>query len=89
MTTDVDGGGKVRVYGSYPLSQRNRFAGPDGARLFLNAFQVACSPENHHIAAAEPAGPPGRGELAARLKGVQAVAGSGRSSVVVRRSSRR
>ena len=55
--TFPQGGGKVRVYGSYPLSQRNRFAGPDGARLFLNAFQVACSPENHHIAAAEPAGP--------------------------------
>jgi 2-polyprenyl-6-methoxyphenol hydroxylase-like FAD-dependent oxidoreductase len=50
-------GGKVRVYGSYPLSQRNRFAGPDGARRFLDAFQVACSPDNHHIVPAEPAGP--------------------------------
>jgi 2-polyprenyl-6-methoxyphenol hydroxylase-like FAD-dependent oxidoreductase len=55
--TFPQGGGRVRVYGSYPLSQRGRFSGPDGARKFLDAFRMACSPENHHIAGAEPAGP--------------------------------
>jgi 2-polyprenyl-6-methoxyphenol hydroxylase-like FAD-dependent oxidoreductase len=32
------GGGKVRVYGSYSLDERSRFAGPDGARRFLDSF---------------------------------------------------
>lgn len=51
------GEGKVRVYGSYSLEQKRRFAGPDGARAFLDAFRVECSPENEAIARGKPAGP--------------------------------
>ena len=55
--TFPQGDGRVRVYGGYALEERARFAGPEGARRFLEAFRVACSPENHHIADARPAGP--------------------------------
>ena len=51
------GGDKVRIYGSFSLDQRRRFAGPDGQRAFLDAFRMNCSPENVHIADGEPAGP--------------------------------
>ena len=51
------GGGRVRVYGSFPLDQRRRFAGPDGPRAFLDAFRMKCAPENVHLANGAPAGP--------------------------------
>ena len=51
------GGGKVRVYGSYSLDERSRFAGPEGARRFLDTFAAKCSPENRHLVAGRPAGP--------------------------------
>jgi menaquinone-9 beta-reductase len=51
------GDGRVRVYGSYGLEQKRRFAGPDGARAFLDAFRMNCAPENAYLAAGRPAGP--------------------------------
>jgi menaquinone-9 beta-reductase len=51
------GGGRVRVYGGYPLDQAQRFKGPDGPRRFLDAFAMACSPQNRHLVAGQPAGP--------------------------------
>lgn len=51
------GGGRVRVYGGYPLDQAQRFKGPDGPRRFLDAFAMKCSPANRHIVAGRPAGP--------------------------------
>jgi 2-polyprenyl-6-methoxyphenol hydroxylase-like FAD-dependent oxidoreductase len=51
------GGGRVRLYGGYALEQGQRFKGPDGPRRFLDAFAMACSPENRHIVAGRPIGP--------------------------------
>jgi 2-polyprenyl-6-methoxyphenol hydroxylase-like FAD-dependent oxidoreductase len=51
------GNGRARVYGSYALEERKRFAGPEGARIFLDSFRMACSPKNEHIAKARPIGP--------------------------------
>ncbi len=51
------GGGRVRVYGGYALDQAQRFRGPDGARRFLDAFALTCSPANRHLVAGRPAGP--------------------------------
>jgi menaquinone-9 beta-reductase len=51
------GGGRVRLYGGYGLEQKRRFAGPDGARAFLDAFRMHCAPMNEAIAKATPAGP--------------------------------
>ena len=51
------GDGRVRVYGSYSLDDRARFAGPDGARRFLDSFQAACSPDNQSLVDGWPAGP--------------------------------
>jgi menaquinone-9 beta-reductase len=51
------GGGRVRVYGSYGLDERRRFAGPEGPRRFLDSFQARCSPGNRHLVAGRPAGP--------------------------------
>lgn len=51
------GGDKVRVYGSYPLEQKGRFAGPDGRRKFLDAFRMDSSPANEALVAGTPAGP--------------------------------
>ncbi len=51
------GEGRVRVYGSYALDERRRFAGDDGAAAFLEAFRMHCSPENEHLANGKPAGP--------------------------------
>jgi len=51
------GGGRVRIYGGYPLEQAQRFKGPDGPRRFLDAFALACSPQNRHLVAGRPAGP--------------------------------
>lgn len=51
------GDGRVRIYGGYRLEETKRFAGPDGARKFLDAFAVQCSPMNRAIVEAQPAGP--------------------------------
>jgi len=51
------GQGRVRVYGGFALDQARRFKGPDGARRFLDAFAVACSPANAALVAGRPAGP--------------------------------
>jgi 2-polyprenyl-6-methoxyphenol hydroxylase-like FAD-dependent oxidoreductase len=51
------GGGRVRIYGSYSLDDRSRFAGPDGPRRFLDSFRVNCCPDNTYIADGRPAGP--------------------------------
>ncbi|MBV8684136.1 MAG: FAD-dependent monooxygenase [Caulobacteraceae bacterium] len=51
------GGGKVRVYGGYALNQPGRFKGEEGAKRFLEAFAVNCSPANQALAAGRPAGP--------------------------------
>lgn len=51
------GGGRVRVYGGYPLDQAQRFKGADGPRRFLDAFAMNCSPANQHLVKARPAGP--------------------------------
>lgn len=51
------GEGRVRVYGGFALDQARRFQGPDGARRFLDAFAVACSPANAKLVAGRPAGP--------------------------------
>ncbi len=51
------GEGKVRVYGSYSIEDRRRFAGPDGPRRFLDAFLMSCSPENRRLVEGRPAGP--------------------------------
>lgn len=51
------GGGRVRLYGSYGLDQKRRFSGPDGAQAFLDALRMQCSPLNEHLARATPAGP--------------------------------
>jgi 2-polyprenyl-6-methoxyphenol hydroxylase-like FAD-dependent oxidoreductase len=51
------GAGKIRLYGGYALDEARRFKGADGPRRFLDAFDVACSPQNRHIVAARPAGP--------------------------------
>ncbi len=51
------GEGRVRLYGAFDLDQRRRFSGPDGARVFLDAFALACAPDNQHLVQATPAGP--------------------------------
>lgn len=51
------GEGRVRVYGGFALDQARRFQGPDGARRFLDAFSVSCSPGNARLVAGRPAGP--------------------------------
>lgn len=51
------GQGRIRLYGSYGLDQKRRFAGPEGPQAFLDAFRVRCSPMNAAIADATPAGP--------------------------------
>ncbi|MDB5432873.1 MAG: monooxygenase FAD-binding [Caulobacter sp.] len=51
------GDGRVRVYGSFSLDQRRRFAGPDGQRRFLDAFAMQCAPANRALVEGRPAGP--------------------------------
>lgn len=51
------GNGRVRVYGSYSLNERRRFAGEEGPRAFLEAFRMNCAPDNKYLAEAKPAGP--------------------------------
>jgi 2-polyprenyl-6-methoxyphenol hydroxylase-like FAD-dependent oxidoreductase len=49
--------GRARVYGSFSLDGRRRFATPEGPRAFLDAFRMRCAPANDSIAAGTPAGP--------------------------------
>ncbi|HXU99475.1 MAG TPA: NAD(P)/FAD-dependent oxidoreductase [Caulobacteraceae bacterium] len=51
------GSGRARIYGWWRVSQRKRFAGPDGAAAFLAAFKLECCPKSGAIAGARPAGP--------------------------------
>jgi 2-polyprenyl-6-methoxyphenol hydroxylase-like FAD-dependent oxidoreductase len=51
------GGGRVRLYAGYALDQADRFAGPDGARRFLDAFRLPSLPQGDALACARPAGP--------------------------------
>ena len=51
------GGGKVRLYVDYDLSDRNRFGGADGAANMLAAFNMSCVPHSESIAGATPIGP--------------------------------
>lgn len=51
------GNGRVRLYGSFSLDERRRFAGEGGPAAFLEAFRVRCAPANEHLARATPAGP--------------------------------
>ncbi len=51
------GGGKVRLYVDYSLSQRGRYTGEKGARNLLDAFAVDYLPGGHGLANARPIGP--------------------------------
>jgi 2-polyprenyl-6-methoxyphenol hydroxylase-like FAD-dependent oxidoreductase len=51
------GGGKVRLYADYSADQKGRFSGPDGAKKFLENFDMACVPNSKSIASATPVGP--------------------------------
>lgn len=51
------GNGRVRVYGGYALEEKSRFAGPEGAQRFLDAFRMECAPNNEALAKGKPAGP--------------------------------
>jgi 2-polyprenyl-6-methoxyphenol hydroxylase-like FAD-dependent oxidoreductase len=55
--TFPQGEGRVRVYGSFAIAERRRFAGPEGPRRFLEAFRMRCAPDNDRLARATPAGP--------------------------------
>ncbi len=51
------GKGRIRLYADYDAAERGRFAGRDGARRLLDAFDMDCVPRSRAIARAEPAGP--------------------------------
>jgi 2-polyprenyl-6-methoxyphenol hydroxylase-like FAD-dependent oxidoreductase len=51
------GEGRVRLYGCYGMDARGRFSGPDGARRFLDAFQLKFCPDGPRLAAGRTAGP--------------------------------
>ena len=55
--TFPQGKGRVRVYGGYALEEKGRFAGEGGAQRFLDAFRMACAPQNDALADGTPAGP--------------------------------
>jgi 2-polyprenyl-6-methoxyphenol hydroxylase-like FAD-dependent oxidoreductase len=48
---------KARLYVGHALAQRGRFAGADGPREFLRAFDLACVPDSRRVVEATPAGP--------------------------------
>jgi 2-polyprenyl-6-methoxyphenol hydroxylase-like FAD-dependent oxidoreductase len=50
---------RTRLYLCYGLENRRRFAGPDAAKNFLNAFRLKCLPHRESFAGAIPAGPCG------------------------------
>jgi 2-polyprenyl-6-methoxyphenol hydroxylase-like FAD-dependent oxidoreductase len=51
------GRGRLRLYLSWPLEQKNRLAGANAERTFLDAFRVSNLPHAEAIAGATPAGP--------------------------------
>jgi 2-polyprenyl-6-methoxyphenol hydroxylase-like FAD-dependent oxidoreductase len=51
------GAGRVRLYLLWSYAQPRRFAGPAGARAFLDSFAFACIPQSDCIVQARPAGP--------------------------------
>lgn len=51
------GQGRIRLYAEYAADQRGRFAGPDGARDMLRAFDIACVRNSGTLAGATPIGP--------------------------------
>ncbi|MBI2764283.1 MAG: FAD-dependent monooxygenase [Chloroflexi bacterium] len=51
------GGGRVRLYLSYGLDQKNRLAGEDNQRRFLDAFRLASVPNSEALVNATIAGP--------------------------------
>lgn len=51
------GQGRVRLYGSFDLAERQRFLGPDGPQKFLAAMNMKFSPRMKALAGAKPAGP--------------------------------
>jgi 2-polyprenyl-6-methoxyphenol hydroxylase-like FAD-dependent oxidoreductase len=51
------GGGRLRLYLSYPTEQKSRLSGSDGERRFLEAFRVPTMPHGEAIADATIAGP--------------------------------
>jgi 2-polyprenyl-6-methoxyphenol hydroxylase-like FAD-dependent oxidoreductase len=53
----AQGGGKIRLYADFDLSDRARFAGKDGAERLLEAFRMSCVPHSESIANARPIGP--------------------------------
>ena len=55
--TFPQGGGRVRVYGCFPIEERRRFSGPSGPQTFLDAFRTACAPDHVRVAQGKPAGP--------------------------------
>lgn len=55
--TFPQGNGRVRVYGGYALEEKGRFHGEGGAQRFLDAFRMACAPQNAALAEGTPAGP--------------------------------
>ncbi len=55
--TFPQGNGRVRVYGGYALEEKGRFHGEGGAQRFLDAFRMACAPQNTALAEGTPAGP--------------------------------
>ncbi len=55
--TFPQGEGRIRVYGSFAIEERRKFAGPEGPRRFLEAFRMRCAPDNDRLAEASPAGP--------------------------------
>jgi len=53
------GGGRVRLYLSYGLDQKSRFAGEGSDQRFLEAFALHSVPNSRALAEATPAGPCG------------------------------
>lgn len=49
--------GRIRLYLSYPMEQKSRFAGRDASRTFLDAFQLTTVPNSDALARARAAGP--------------------------------
>ena len=51
------GAGRVRLYLLWSCDDRQRFAGPQGPRRFLDSFRLTCVPGSENIVRATPAGP--------------------------------
>jgi 2-polyprenyl-6-methoxyphenol hydroxylase-like FAD-dependent oxidoreductase len=51
------GGGRVRLYVDYDITDRKRFSGKTGAATMLAAFDMPCVPNSKAIAGATPSGP--------------------------------